>query len=161
MTKDISEHEYLRQRIAIITQQLSKTDTNFVYVGDGKVDLSEDADDAATDHARKLRRELRLLRHLQRRTREGQVLKAAKNWRLMLSVSLHKHRQHYKNEQETYDIWRHLPPHQRERIPQPPKPPELWITDQNGERWLVNDRLLGVLDSICANLQKWLSVEQT
>lgn len=158
MAEDLNsshEREYLRQRMSVIVERLAQTDVKFVHVGAGKVDLADENDDAETEHTRRLKRELRLLQHLQRRAQEGQALKAAEDWRRSLGVRLREHRQQYRAEQDAYDAWWQLPPYQRARIPQPPKPPELWIRDRYGERWLINDRFMLVLDNIIANLKKW------
>jgi len=149
------EREYLRQRIDIIAQQLTKTDARFVYVGHGKVDLSDEPGAGPSEQTRSLGREMRVLHHLQRRAAEGQVLKAAHGWRRSLGVRLRLHRKQFARELEAYDAWWQLPPHQRAKIPQPPKPPELRTTDRYGGRWLINDRFLRVLDEIIVNLQKW------
>jgi hypothetical protein len=151
----VNEREYLRQRIEIIAQQLTKTDAQFVYAGSGKVDLSDESDPGVSEQTRSLRRELRVLQHLQRRTAEGQVVKAARDWRHSLGVRLRQHRKEIARELDANDTWRQLPPHQRAKIPQPPKPPEFWVTDRYGGRWLINNRFMGVLDEIIVNLQKW------
>ncbi len=147
-----NEHEYLRQRAAIIAQQLGE-DQQFISVGNGKVDLKED--ECESDHHRRLRRDLRLLLHLRLRVKEGQVLKAARDWHQSLGSRLREHRRQHAREQDAYDAWWQLPPYQRTQIPQPAKPPEFWITDREGERWLINDRFMRALEDIIQNLTKW------
>src|SRR5438105_1517948 len=104
-----SEREYLTQRTAIIVQHLTEADPRFVYVGDGRVDLGDETNAAVSEHTRHLKRELRLLQHLQRQAKEGQVLMAAQNWRRSLGSRLREHRQQYAREQDAYDAWWQLP----------------------------------------------------
>lgn len=153
MTLSVCEHEYLRERIGIIAAQIGRPDPLEV-VGTAPAERAEPTD-PDTDHYRRLYREMRMLCYLQMRVPEGGVLSAAQEWRRSLGVRLYDHRQKYLQEQDAYDAWCSLPPPLRTCVPEPPAPPELWVTDRDGHRWLINDRLLIVLDDIIRNLKKW------
>ncbi|MBI5879502.1 MAG: hypothetical protein HZB53_17775 [Chloroflexi bacterium] len=156
MTTTVSEHEYLRERIGIIHAQVG--DFEPPETSHATLALwASDGDDAATQHRRRLCRELCLLGYLQQRAIEGDVLRVAEEWRRSLGVRLYDHRQKYLQEQDACDRWWHLPPPLRALTPEPPRPPELWLTDRDGHHWLINDRMLIVLDNIIRKLKKWCS----
>ncbi len=153
MNVTVNEHEYLRARIGIVAGQIGEPEP-LVVVNMAPALRADEGDPAAEPHHR-LRRELRLLCYLQMRAPEGHVLHAAEEWRRSLGVRLYDHRQKYLLEQDAYDAWLLLPPPLRTRIPEPARPPELCVTDRDGHQWLINDRLLIVLDEIIRNLRKW------
>lgn len=152
-TMMVCEHEYLRERIGIIAKQIGDPDP--IAIVETVPAVRAEAADPGTEHFRRLYREMRLLCYLQLRAPEGQVLCAAEEWRRSLGVRLYDHRQKYLQEQDAYDAWCQLPPPLRACVPEPPVPPELWVTDRDGHKWLINDRLLIVLDEIIRNLKKW------
>jgi len=152
----VSELEYLRERIAIIharvgdfVQPVGTTATQALWASEG--------DDAKTRQQRRLCRELSMLWYLQQRADEGTVQYQAEAWRRSLGARLYDHRQKFLQEQDEYDRWLRLPSALREVTPEPPRPPELWVTDRGGHHWLINDRMLLTLDDIVRNLKKWRS----
>ncbi|MBC8447738.1 MAG: hypothetical protein H8D78_08315 [Chloroflexi bacterium] len=149
----LSEHAFLRQRLALVEHGLASPDKEFVYVGKGRARYRTEPS-SKRDVTRE--REARLLRKLLTRTREGQVLTTLKAWRRQLGEFLTEHRQRYKEMQEAYDAWWRLPPYQRERVPQPPRPPSPRHIDRDGVPWIVDDRFLVLLDDLIERLQKWI-----
>jgi hypothetical protein len=146
-----SERAFLRQRLAIVEHWLERPG-EFVRAGKGRVRrrtrLSSERDITRE-------REARLLRKLLARAREGQALAMLTAWRRQLGQFLLEHRQRYRKMQEVYDAWWRLPPHQREDIPKPPRPPSARYVDQDGAPWIIDDRFLALLDDLIDRLQKW------
>ncbi len=149
-----SEHAFLRQRLALVEQWLANPNREFVYAGRGRARYRT-TPSSKRDVRRE--REARVLRKLLARTREGQVLSTLKAWRRQLGEFLTEHRQRYREMQETYNAWWRLPPYQRERVPQPPRPPSARYIDQDGAPWIVDDRFLALLDDLIERLQKWFN----
>lgn len=147
-----SEHDYLRQRLALVEEWLEKPDRAFEYAGHGRVRrrtapvVSRDV-----DHER----EARLLRKLRRRAREGRVLSTLIAWRKQLGKFLWDHRLRHKEMQDAYDAWWALPRYQREDVPQPPQPPAARYVDKEGEPWIIDDRFLALLDDLAERLWIW------
>jgi hypothetical protein len=152
-----SEHEFLRRRLIIVEGWLVDPEHTFVPAGRGRVRHrtrpSSQQDLAYT-------REARLLRKLLARTRDGQVLNALKAWRRQLGQFLWRHRQRYKGMQDTYDAWERLPWNKRKMVPRPPRPPSARYTDYDGADWIIDDRLLALLDDLIERLQKWTRDQQ-
>ena len=148
-----AECEYLVQRMAIILHLLGQVE-GLVPAAHARVVRAE-ADSPESNHRQRLRRELRILRQLRERVPEGSVLRAAELWRHSLGIRLYDHRQKHLQEQDAHDSWSQLPSRLRERTPEPLKPPELWVTDRVGEKWLIDDRFLLALDDVIAKLRKW------
>ena len=149
-----SDREFIRQRLRLVQQKLDNEGGDYVYEGRGRVRRRTRPSDRRDTQAR---REARLLRKLLSRTREGQVLKALQDWRHYLGGFLTEHRQRYKEVKKAYDDWWELPPYQRQRVPQPEKPPPPRLIDQNGAPWIIDERLLALLDDLAGRLAKWLS----
>jgi hypothetical protein len=148
-----SEHAFLRQRLALVEQELANPDREFVYVGKGRARYRiEPSSQRDVRHER----EARLLRKLLARTRDGQVLTTLRAWRRQLGEFLMGHRQRYREMQEAYDAWWRLPSYEREAVPQPPRPPSPRYIDQDGAPWIIDDRFLALLDDLSERLQKWL-----
>jgi tetratricopeptide (TPR) repeat protein len=104
------------------------------------------------------RLEADLLLKLLAETEEGKVEKAIKSWRRALSAQLRKHKEFYRLAQQVYDEWANLPWHLRSGVPEPPQPPALEVRDRQGRIWIIDDRLIRVLDGIACRLEKWMSV---
>jgi hypothetical protein len=102
-------------------------------------------------------REARLLRKLLAKVPEGRVLETLIGWRRQLGEFLANHRQRYREQQRAYDDWWRLPPHQRENMPQPQKPPSPRYIDRDGAPWIIDDRFLNLLDDLIERLQKGLN----
>jgi hypothetical protein len=149
-----SEHAFLRQRLALVECWLADPDhRHFVPAKKGRVRRRTRP---VSRQDLTYKREARLLRKLLARTREGQVLKTLRAWRSDLGAFLRKHRQHYKEMQDQYDAWWRLPWHERHRVPRPSRPPAARYVDVDGAPWIVDDRLLALLDDLIERLQKWL-----
>jgi hypothetical protein len=148
-----SEHAFLRQRLALVEQWLADPPREFVPAGRCRVRRR-------TRPSRRqdltYRREARLLRKLLERTRDGQVLNTLKAWRSQLGEFLREHRRQYKGMQDIYDAWWQLPRDERWNVPKPPRPPPARYIDYDGAPWIIDDRLLALLDDLVLRLQKWL-----
>lgn len=149
-----SEHSFLRQRLALVERQLASPDQPFRYAGRGRVRRRKRPSDQV---GIKYKREARLLRKLLFRAKEGQALTALKGWRCKLGEYLANHRQRYKEMQDAYDDWWELPWYRRARVPKPPKPPPARYVDYDGAPWIIDDRLLALLDDLAERLEKWLN----
>ena len=95
-----------------------------------------------------------------RRTREGHALPALRAWRRQLGAFLLKHRERYKEMQDAYDDWWDLAPYERERVPQPPRPPSARYIDAGGAPWIIDDRFLALLDDLTKRMQMWRFAER-
>jgi hypothetical protein len=151
-----SEHEFLRLRLATIERQLQQGPSDVVFDSTGR-GRRRSADDTGTREESLYKREARLVRHILAITRDGQVLTALATWRARFGTILSEHRQKYRTLQERYDSWWALPPHQRERMPQPSRPPPAQYTDQTGHDWIIDDRFLHILDDLRERLAKWMT----
>lgn len=149
-----SEHAFLHQRLALAEQWLANPDREFVYAGKGKAHHR-----TGPSNCRDIthEREARLLRKLLNRTREGQVLAALHAWRRQLGTFLVEHHRRYRKMQEAYDAWWRLPWDERQRVPDPPRPPSARYIDQAGAPWIIDDRFLALIDDLIERLQKWLN----
>jgi hypothetical protein len=149
-----SERSFLRQRLALVERQLASPDPPFLYAGRGRVRWRKRSTNRLET---RYTREARLLRKLLFRAEEGQALTALKGWRCKLGEYLANHRQRYKEMQDTYDDWWELPWYQRARVPKPPKPPPARYVDHDGALWIIDDRLLALLEDLTERLEKWLN----
>ncbi|MBC8492935.1 MAG: hypothetical protein H8D43_04040, partial [Chloroflexi bacterium] len=113
-----SEHAFLRQRLALVEQELANPDREFVYVGKGRARYRREP---SSKRDVRHEREARLLRKLLAQTRDGQVLTTLTAWRRQLGEFLTEHRRRYREMQEAYDAWWRLPSYERETVPQPPR----------------------------------------
>jgi hypothetical protein len=102
------------------------------------------------------KREAHLLRKLLARTGDGQVLTTLKGWRSQLSGFLREHRQRYKEMRDACDAWWRLPWDERGSVRRPPRPPSARHIDVDDAPWIIDDRLLRLLDDLIERLQKWL-----
>lgn len=148
-----SDHAFLRQRLALVERWLSNPDREFISAGKGRVRRRTRP---VSRQDLTYKREARLLRKLLARTTEGQVLTTLRAWRCKLGEFLWKHRQRYKEMQDAYDAWWRLPWAERQSAPKPPKPPRAQGKDKDGAPWIVDERLLALLDDLIDQLQKWL-----
>lgn len=151
-----SDQEFLRQRLALLQEQLAQPAQEFTYAGEERVQRRQQP---ASRRDTRAHREARLLRKLLVQAREGQVLAALKGWRRQLGQFLLEHRRRYQEMQDAYDAWWQLPVRQRDKTPQPPQPPPARFIDRSGAPWIVDDRFLAVLDDLVERLQKWMVEE--
>jgi hypothetical protein len=149
---ETGECTFLRERLTLVEDWLSNPDRDFIPAGHGKVHLRTKP---ASNVNLTYEREARLLRKLLVRTREGQVLITLKAWRRHLGGFLREHREHYKEMQDAHDGWWDLPWHEQQSMPKPPKPPPARYVDYEGAPWIIDDRLLALLDDLIKRLQKW------
>jgi hypothetical protein len=148
-----SEHAFLRQRLALVERWLANPDREFIPASKGRVRRRMQP---SSRQDSTYKREARLLHKLLARVREGQVLTALIAWRCQLGEFLREHRQQYKEMQDAYDAWWHLPRDERGSVPKPPKPPSAPYVDADGAPWIIDDRFLTLLDDLVERLQKWL-----
>ncbi len=151
-----SEHEFVRLRLAAVERQLQHGPSAMVFESAGR-GRRRPASDSGTREESSYKREIRLLHHILAVTRDGQVMPALTTWRARFGRILSEHRQQYRTVQEQYDVWWALPPYQRERRPQPPRPPLAHHRDQTGQDWIIDDRFLHLLDDLHERLTKWMS----
>lgn len=149
-----SEHAFLRQRLALVERWLANP-ASFKYVAAKRGRVRRRVRPARWQEVT-YRREARLLSKLLARASEGQVLAALKAWRRHLGRFLREHRQRYKEMQDAYDARWQLPWAARESAPRSPKPPPARYTDYEGAPWIIDDRLLALLDDLIERLQKWI-----
>lgn len=148
-----SDHAFLRQRLTMVESWLSNPDREFVPAGKHRVRRRTRP---GSRQNLTYRREARLLCKLLTQTREGQVLTALQAWRRDLGQFLRKHRQRYKEMQDAYDSWWQLPWNERQRTPEPARPPSARYIDVAGAPWIIDDRFLALLDDLIERLQKWI-----
>lgn len=149
-----SERAFLRQRLTLVERWLANPDTSkYDTVERGRVRRSPQP---TRWQEVTYRREARLLGKLLARAREGQALTSLKAWRRHLGEYLRRHRQRYRAMQDAYDAWWRLPQAERGGVPRLPKPPSARSQDYEGAPWIVDDRLLALLDDLAERLQKWL-----
>lgn len=151
-----SEHEFLRQRHAVVERQIQQGPSEMVFDGAGR-GRRRTADETGTREESVYKREARLLRHVLAVTHDGQVLTALAQWRTRFGALLAEHRHRHRAMQDQHDAWWALPPYQRARIPQPPRPPLAYYHDQNGQKWILDDRFLPLLDDLHERLTKWMN----
>lgn len=102
-------------------------------------------------------REAHLLQKLLSQAKEGNTARALSGWRKSLGEKLRAHHEFFRAMQEAYDHWLSLPFPTRIEIPEPPYPPELEITDVQGDVWIVDEKLLNVIDDLQIRLGKWMA----
>jgi hypothetical protein len=73
-----------------------------------------------------------------------------------LGEKLRLHREYYRPLQDRHDEWLRLPFPTRIEIPEPLQPPDLEIVDFEGHEWIVDEKLLNVLDDVNTRLKKWV-----
>jgi hypothetical protein len=151
-----SERAFLRQRLALVERWLANPDREFIPAAKGRVRRRTQP---ASRQDLTYKREVRLLRKLLARVRKGQVLTTLMAWRCELGEFLREHRQQHKEMQGAYDAWWELPWPERQRAPQPPRPPAARYVDADGAPWIIDDRFLVLLDDLVERLQKWLDEE--
>ncbi len=149
-----SDREWLRERLKLVEEWLANPDREFEYEGEGR-GRRRTRPSSRRDTMR--HREARLLRKLLAKVPEGRVLETLIGWRRQLGEFLANHRQRYREQQRAYDDWWRLPPHQRENMPQPQKPPSPRYIDRDGAPWIIDDRFLNLLDDLIERLQKGLN----
>ncbi|MDQ2996062.1 MAG: hypothetical protein M3R61_03245 [Chloroflexota bacterium] len=151
-----SEHEFLRLRLAAVERQLQQGPPDMVFDSAGR-GRRRPMSDTGTREESIYKREMRLLRHILAVTHDGQVMPALATWRTRFGRILSEHRRQYRTMQEQYDAWWALPPHQRGRVPQPPRPPLAHHIDQTGQDWIIDDRFLHIFDDLRERLTKWMN----
>jgi hypothetical protein len=107
-----------------------------------------------------LLREAHLLEKLDAQVVEGKVKRTLDGWRKYLAEKLRAHRDYYRDLQAAFDAWRQLPLPTRIEIPEPPYPPELEVTDVQGNIWIVDERLLSVPGRHEVRLTKWMENDE-
>jgi hypothetical protein len=151
-----SEHDFLRQRLAMVERWLANPEREFIPAEKGRV---RHRTRPASRQDLTYKREARLLRKLLARTREGQVLTSLIAWRCQLGEFLREHRQQHKEMQDAYDDWWQLPRDERGNVFKPPRPPSARYVDADGAPWIIDDLFLALLDDLVERLQKWLGEE--
>jgi hypothetical protein len=149
-----SDHEFLQRRLQLVRRQLHTSERDVVYDGQGRGRKATVADEVNQENTYK--REARLLCHILAVTREGQVERALQQWRAKFGAQLAEHRARHKAAFDAYDAWCSLPPHERQRVPKPPRPPQAIYTDQSGQEWVITDAFLLMLDDLRERLARWL-----
>jgi len=147
-----SDIEFLRQRLALVEQAISHPSP---YQSQGQ----DRGRPRRTYHTRQnttYQREARLLQKLLTRARPGTVLQLLTAWRQTLGQFAVDHRSKHKEAIRAYDEWTQLPHHDQARLPEPPRPPAPRYIDHDGAPWIVDDRLLVLLDDLIERLHKWL-----
>jgi hypothetical protein len=145
-----SDIEFLRQRLALVEQNLASPDLNHAQMGQPipRSDL---------DHRRlAYQRQARLLQKLLVRARPGNVLPVLIAWRRDFGQFAKEHRTKYKDVIRAHDEWFELPLHARNHIALPPRPPAPRFVDHDGAPWIVDDAFLVVVDGLIEQLRKWL-----
>jgi hypothetical protein len=106
-----------------------------------------------------LEREYRLLGKLLDEVHEGRVLEALESWRRHLGGRLATYnREVLPGVRRAYIEWQRLPPERREFVPAPPPPVvSIKVIDRNGYTWVVDDRLLMMMDDLTDRLNRWLA----
>ena len=150
-----SEYEFIRLRLNMIERQLQSPRSEYIYTGDGRGRRRTEAD-VDTRQEKLYQREARLLRHILAHIPDGLVRQALSGWQSKFGTFLARHRERYSAQQDSYDAWWRLPPHERARMPRPPRPPLARFTDQLGQEWIIDDTFLRILDDISARLDKWI-----
>ena len=150
------EREFLHRRLAIVERNLARP-SDYVYDGDSRGHLRRPSE---TGKNITLERERRLLFKLLDKVPEGRVVTTLVEWRKEFGKKWQAHRQNHSEMQEAYDTWWQLPFYRRVRVPQPPRPPSLRITDHKGHVWIIDDRYLGMVDDLVERLNKWLTAER-
>ena len=89
------------------------------------------------------------------------MLRAVLNTNLIVSYLLTEGATIYRSasrpHQQAYDAWLRLPPDERRRVPEPPRPSlGIFIEDKNGQKWVVDGRYLAMMDDLIGRLRKWL-----
>lgn len=141
----------------MVRRQLQTPDRDVVYDGHGRGRKATVEDEVSQENTYK--REARLLAHMLAVTHEGQVELALQQWRSKFGSHLAEHRARHKALFDAYDAWWSLPPHERQRVPKPPRPPQSIYTDQSGQEWVITDAFLLMLDDLRERLEKWLADE--
>lgn len=139
------EREFTRQRFQIVKQRLEDP-----AGGIERLDRIQ------------LEREYRLLGKLLDEVPEGHVLKTLETWRRYLGGELAAYsRQVLPGIRRAHEAWRQLPPARREFVPEPPRPlVSTKVTDHKGYQWVVDDRLLLMMDDVISRLQRWLASDE-
>jgi hypothetical protein len=151
-----SEREFLKQRYRIICQRMAKIN-NYNVDANGNFYLAYQPD-PNIDYTLLL--ESWLIQKLLDEVKEGYVQKALVSWRKNLGAQWQEHCNYYREIELRYNEWAALPWPLRWETPEPPQPPDLEVKDVSGHIWVVDSRLLDVLESICVRLAKWMDYEK-
>jgi hypothetical protein len=149
-----SDHAFFRQRLALVEDWLTNPEHKFSPARKGRV-RRRTGSDGREDLT--YQREARLLRKLLRRTKEGQVLMTLTAWRRQLGAFLREHRRQNKGRRDAYRAWRRLSWEERQRVPEPPKPPPARYVDSDGAPWIIDERFLALIDDLIERLEKWVA----
>lgn len=105
-----------------------------------------------------LQREHRLLGKILAEVDEVQVRLTLQAWCAFLGGKLAGHREQTRAQQNAYDRWWRLPEDKRDWR-QKPDPPALGVEvkDRSGHTWVVDDRLLLMLDDLLRRLDMWMA----
>jgi hypothetical protein len=85
---------------------------------------------------------------------KGQVLMTLMAWRRQLGAFFREHRRQNKGRRDAYLAWRRLPWEERQRVPEPPKPPPARYVDSDGAPWIIDERFLALIDDLIERLEK-------
>lgn len=150
-----SDHEFIQQRLQMVRRQLQTVERDVVYDGQGRGRKATVADEINQENNYK--REARLLSHILAVTKEGEVERALQQWRAKFGTHLAEHRARYKAAFDADEAWWSLPPHERQRVPKPPRPPQAMYTDQSRQEWVITDAFLLLLEDLRERLALWLA----
>ena len=151
-----SEIEFIQRRLEILKETIDRNGQFEIDEKGGfhfRLETSPNVEHAFI-------REAHLLQKLLSQAKEGQVARALSGWRKLLGEKLRAHRAYFHSMQEAYDHWLNLPFPTRIEIPEPPHPPELEITDAQGNVWIVDEKLSNVIDDLQTRLGKWMSSDE-
>lgn len=149
MSADI---EFIQQRLALVQQELSQPSGHLCRGEDrGQAHQSD-----VSWRTIAYQREARLLHKLRIRARPGGVISLLRTWRQQMGQFALEYRNRNKEITRAHDEWAEAPFHVRTRIPEPPKPPAPRYVDCEGNRWIVDDAFVALLDDLIQRLGKWL-----
>lgn len=139
-----NEIDFCRQRFHIVKDQLDDPEAIF------------DREDRL-----RLEREHRLLGHILYEIEEGQVLRALESWRSRFGRELSGHLAANRPQQQAYAAWLRLPFEEKASHPEPPRPSlGIVIEDKNGQKCVIDERYMIMMDDLTSRLKKWLSNDE-
>ena len=105
-----------------------------------------------------LEREHRLLGKILYEVEEGKVLSALTFWQKRFEHDLRIQQKRYGSTGFTRDEWQQLPSEERSHVPEPAKSPKkVIITDRKGQKFVIDDAYILLLNDLINRLQKWLN----
>ena len=149
-----SDKEFIQKRLEMVLRQSKTQEKTMIYEGEGRGRKATITDEVKQERA--YQREARLLLHIAKFTKEGQVQRALTQWRKKFGAQLADHRERYRATIDAYDSWWELSYSERKRIPSPPRPPQAVYRDRSGDDWIIDDKFLLMIDDLRVRLEKWL-----